>query len=93
MMTSASPDMEVISPFSLMVSRPPLSAGSTSLLDVADGEAGLPLLAILGIIALVANMVFNLMLVWHFRHMGLALATAHQPGLILLDLALRGRRN
>jgi len=30
----------------------------------------------IGIIALVANMVFNLMLVWHLRHMGLALATA-----------------
>lgn len=30
----------------------------------------------IGIIALVANMVFNLILVWHLRHMGLALATA-----------------
>src|SRR5690606_948774 len=30
----------------------------------------------IGIIALVANMAFNLMLVWHLRHMGLALATA-----------------
>lgn len=30
----------------------------------------------IGIIAMVANMVFNLMLVWHYRHVGLALATA-----------------
>ncbi|KAF0806616.1 MviN family membrane protein [Alcanivorax sp. S71-1-4] len=30
----------------------------------------------IGVIALVANMAFNLMLVWHLRHMGLALATA-----------------
>ena len=30
----------------------------------------------IGIIAMVANMVFNLILVWHLRHMGLALATA-----------------
>src|SRR5690606_22215910 len=30
----------------------------------------------IGIIAMVANMVFNLMLVWHLRHVGLALATA-----------------
>ena len=30
----------------------------------------------IGVIALVANMVFNLILVWHLRHMGLALATA-----------------
>ena len=30
----------------------------------------------LGIIAMVANMVFNLLLIWHLRHAGLALATA-----------------
>src|SRR5699024_7371353 len=30
----------------------------------------------IGIIAMVANMVFNLLLVWHYRHVGLALATA-----------------
>lgn len=30
----------------------------------------------IGIIAMVANMIFNLMLVWHYRHVGLALATA-----------------
>ncbi|MEY1663112.1 murein biosynthesis integral membrane protein MurJ [Isoalcanivorax beigongshangi] len=30
----------------------------------------------IGVIALVANMVFNLILVWHLRHVGLALATA-----------------
>jgi putative peptidoglycan lipid II flippase len=30
----------------------------------------------IGIIAMVANMVFNLLLVWHLRHSGLALATA-----------------
>jgi putative peptidoglycan lipid II flippase len=30
----------------------------------------------IGVIALVANMVFNLILVWHLQHMGLALATA-----------------
>lgn len=30
----------------------------------------------IGIIAMVANMVLNLMLVWHYRHVGLALATA-----------------
>jgi len=30
----------------------------------------------IGIIAMVANMVFNLILVWHYRHVGLALATA-----------------
>jgi putative peptidoglycan lipid II flippase len=30
----------------------------------------------IGIIAMVANMAFNLMLVWHFQHAGLALATS-----------------
>lgn len=30
----------------------------------------------IGIIAMVANMLFNLLLVWHYRHVGLALATA-----------------
>lgn len=41
------------------------SAGSTSLLDVADGEAGLPLLAILGIIALVATVLLaSVWVVW-----------------------------
>jgi len=30
----------------------------------------------IGIIAMVANMVFNLILVWHLRHVGLAMATA-----------------
>lgn len=41
------------------------SADSTSLLDVADGEAGLPLLAILGIIALVATVVLaSVWVVW-----------------------------
>jgi putative peptidoglycan lipid II flippase len=30
----------------------------------------------IGIIAMVANMVFNLLLVWHLRHVGLALATS-----------------
>lgn len=30
----------------------------------------------IGIIAMVANMVLNLLLVWHYRHVGLALATA-----------------
>lgn len=30
----------------------------------------------IGIIAMAANMVFNLILVWHYRHVGLALATA-----------------
>jgi putative peptidoglycan lipid II flippase len=30
----------------------------------------------IGIIAMVANMVFNLLLVWHLRHVGLAMATA-----------------
>src|SRR5690606_4712219 len=30
----------------------------------------------IGMIAMAANMVFNLMLVWHLRHVGLALATA-----------------
>ena len=30
----------------------------------------------IGIIAMVANMLFNLLLVWHLRHVGLALATA-----------------
>jgi putative peptidoglycan lipid II flippase len=29
----------------------------------------------IGIIAMVSNMVFNLMLVWHFKHVGLALAS------------------
>lgn len=29
----------------------------------------------IGIIAMVANMVFNLMLVWHFKHVGLAMAS------------------
>ncbi len=29
----------------------------------------------IGIIAMVANMVFNLMLVWHFKHVGLSLAS------------------
>ncbi|MGG6342358.1 hypothetical protein ACQ5SA_03815 [Stenotrophomonas indicatrix] len=41
------------------------SADSTSLLDVADGEAGLPLLAILGIIALVATVLLaSVWVVW-----------------------------
>lgn len=40
-------------------------ADSTSLLDVADGEAGLPLLAILGIIALVATVLLaSVWVVW-----------------------------
>ncbi|MDF1628994.1 MAG: murein biosynthesis integral membrane protein MurJ [Alcanivoracaceae bacterium] len=30
----------------------------------------------IGIIAMIANMVFNLLLVWHLRHVGLAMATA-----------------
>jgi putative peptidoglycan lipid II flippase len=29
----------------------------------------------IGIIAMVSNMVFNLMLVWHFKHVGLAFAS------------------
>ena len=41
------------------------SADSASLLDVADGEAGLPLLAILGIMALVATvLVASVWVVW-----------------------------
>ncbi|MCO7468550.1 hypothetical protein NJG16_00520 [Stenotrophomonas maltophilia] len=41
------------------------SADSTSLLDVADGEAGLPLLAVLGIIALVATVLLaSVWVVW-----------------------------
>ena len=41
------------------------SADSASLLDVADGEAGLPLLAILGIMALVATvLVASAWVVW-----------------------------
>jgi hypothetical protein len=41
------------------------SADSASLLDVADGEAGLPLLAVLGIIALVATVLLaSVWVVW-----------------------------
>ncbi|QKW56369.1 hypothetical protein [Stenotrophomonas sp. NA06056] len=41
------------------------SADSTSLLDVADGEAGLPLLAVLGIVALVATVLLaSVWVVW-----------------------------
>ncbi|CAH0226217.1 hypothetical protein [Stenotrophomonas lactitubi] len=42
-----------------------MGTDSTSLLDVADGEAGLPLLAILGIIALVATVLLaSVWVVW-----------------------------
>ena len=48
----------------------------------------------IGIIAMVANMVLNLMLVWHFKHMGLALATALSAwlnaGLLYYGLRERG---
>ena len=43
-----------------------------------------------GVVALVANMVLNLMLVWHFKHAGLALATSLSAfinaGLLLFGL-------
>jgi len=48
----------------------------------------------IGIIAMVSNMVFNLMLVWHFKHVGLALASTLSAflnaGLLYWGLHRRG---
>jgi putative peptidoglycan lipid II flippase len=48
----------------------------------------------IGIIAMVANMVFNLMLVWHFKHVGLAMASTLSAflnaGLLYWGLHTRG---
>ena len=48
----------------------------------------------IAVVAMVANMVFNLMLVWHLQHAGLALATslsaALNAGLLFLGLRKRG---